>query len=148
LPASGDRQRTRFAIEAQRAWDPSEFPVADLYSVSAGYFRTMRIPLLQGREFATHEGEGTARVAIISQTMARRYWPAEDPVGKRIKVGAQSGSGAPWVPIVGVVGDVKQFALDREPRSAIYVPLPQSPDLTMSLAVRTSVDPLDLVPGV
>jgi putative ABC transport system permease protein len=95
-----------------------------------------------------HEGEGAAPVAIISQTMARRYWPAEDPVGQRLKVGAPSESGAPWVVIVGVVGDVKQFVLDREPRPAIYVPLPQSPDLSMSLAIRTSVDPLDVVPGV
>jgi putative ABC transport system permease protein len=109
--------------------------------VTPGFFETMRIPLVSGRDFTELDnGEGRG-VVIVNKALARRFWPGEDPIGKRLKYGARD-SGAPWLAVVGVVGDVKQRGLRQNTRFEVYRPHAQRSALTMSFAARTVVDPL------
>jgi len=87
-----------------------------------------------------------AAVVIVSDTMARRFWPDEDPIGRRVKLGAFT-SAAPWLSVVGVVPDIKRFWWDREPTPTAYVPYRQAPEHTMSVVIRTSSDPALLLPS-
>ena len=147
LPSSGDWESVVFRIEGRPTSILTEKRHADLESASGNYFRTLRIPLLKGRDFTSHDAQETAPVAIISASMARRFWPDEDPLDKHIKLGV-SDSQEPWRTIVGIVGDVKQGILSRTPRPTLYVPYLQSPPAIMSLVVRTRVNPLSLISSV
>ena len=119
---------------------------ADYRVVSANYFATLRIPLLRGRPFSEQDDEPAQRVVIISETMARRFWPAEDPLGKRVKRGPLT-SDTPWLSVVGVAADVKRFWWDRGAVPTTYVPYRQAPPYTMSLVIRTRVDPASVLPA-
>ncbi len=94
-------------------------------NVSARYFETMRIPVKQGREFDKFDNEQSTHVAVINETMARRYWLGKDPIGKRIKV-MVPGPNFPWITIVGIVGDSLQYAQDGKTLPTLYRPLLQS----------------------
>ncbi len=110
--------------------------------VSLGYFRAMRIPLLRGRSFApTDQGKN---VAVISETMARRYWPGEDPIGKRFGVNC-SETPCDWKSIVGVAGEVKELSAAAEPVTAMYFLETTS---EMTLVIRAAQDPTNLIAGV
>jgi putative ABC transport system permease protein len=108
-------------------------------AVTAGYFTALHIPLRKGRVFDTHDSADAPRVAIISQRMAERYWPGETAIGKRIRAGASDK--APWMEIVGVVGDIMHNTFDRNPRPVLYVPYEQDPRLWLDIALRTTGDP-------
>jgi len=97
-------------------------PSAFFSRVSPGYFRTLGIPLRQGREFGPHDIRRSLPVTIINEAMSRRYWPGENPLDKRLK---SDGMGE-WRTVVGVVGNVKRFALEDEPAPEFYIPLLQS----------------------
>jgi hypothetical protein len=92
--------------------------------VSANYFNVFKIPLLRGRSFTEQDTTGAPGVVIINQAMARQYWPDGNPVGERITIGPGLGPGMDEPPreIVGVVGDVRDGALNREPNPIMYVP--------------------------
>jgi len=140
-PASSvDNERAPFQIGGQPARAVSELPVADLMVVSGDYFRALRIPILAGRALADGDRAESALVAVISQSMAQRFWPGRDPVGERVKLGAP-GSDAPWWRIVGVVGNVKQNWWDPQPRPTLYRCYLQVPQRTMTLLARTAGDP-------
>ena len=115
---------------------------ADLRYVTPGYFRTLRIPTLRGRTFTDQDVEGALRVIVVNDTLARRYFPAEDPVGRELDRGT----------IVGVIGDVRQAGLDVPPEPEIYYPAAQNVTMTadggMSLLVKTTGDPLASVEAV
>jgi predicted permease len=123
-------------------------------AVTPSYFRVMRMALLRGRSFEEADAEGAARVVVVSAATARRYWPGDDPIGKRIRVVWDN----EWRTVVGVVGDVRQYALSgRSPAEitgAMYMPYPQAVALdrqipvAMSLFVRSSVDPSRLASGI
>jgi predicted permease len=110
--------------------------------VTAGFFQTMSVPLRKGR-FVT-EQDGRANVAIINETMAKTFWPREDPIGKRFKRGA-SDSSSRWMTVVGVVGDMRRRGLERDAVSEFYFP-EIAP--SMELAIRTTTDPLGHVASV
>lgn len=115
-------------------------------SISPNYFRTLQLPLLRGREFSDADGPDSQRVAIISRSMAERYWPGETAIGKRIKAGEPT-SKTPWVTIVGIVGDVKYnayFPVD----AAVYVPYAQDADTAANFLLRTQGSPLSFIPAV
>ena len=115
-------------------------------SVSSGYFRTLHLPLLRGREFTDADGPNSQRVAIVSRSMAERYWPGADAIGKRIKEG-QPDAKSPWLTVVGVVADVKYnpyFPID----AAVYVPYEQDADMNGAFLLRTAGDPLKFIPAV
>ena len=148
LPLSGmnaDRSYTHDGIppDQQRGSPPN----ADYRHCSPQYFNAIGIPLLRGRAFTEQDASGAEAVAIVNETLARRIWPNEDAVGKRIAFFAPQGL-EPWRVIVGVVGDVKHRGLNLETRPEIYVPHAQAPEGTMTLVLRTAGDPLALVPAL
>jgi predicted permease len=99
--------------------DEEGFPV-DVVSVSDGYFDTLGIGLNRGRVFDERDGRGAAGVAIVNETAARRFWPGEDPIGKRLRFISVGGPGRPWMTVVGVAQDGKYRTLGEEPRSFVY----------------------------
>jgi len=116
----------------------TERPLADIRGVNPDYFRTMGIPLRQGRFFA--DADRDRRVALVTVLTASRLWPGQNPLGKRFKVGDPDG---PFFEVAGVVGDVRGVALDKAPSMTVYVPYWQRKTYGgPSLAVRTAADPL------
>ena len=104
--------------------------------VTAGFFQAMSVPLRKGRHFT--EEDRRANVAIINETMAKTFWPQEDPIGRRFKRGA-SESTSPWMTVVGVVGDMRRRGLERDVVSEFYE---RETEPSMELAIRTTIDPL------
>ncbi|HEX5720777.1 MAG TPA: ABC transporter permease [Thermoanaerobaculia bacterium] len=146
LPLSGQESLTGFLIEGRSLGPADGAPSADERVVSPGYHQAMGIGLVQGRYFQEGDTAQSARVALIDETLARRDWPGESPIGRRIQLG--SGGDGPLLTIVGVVEHVRQHGLDRESRPQIYVPFSQGVLRSMSLLVRTSGDPLTLASSV
>ena len=118
----------------------AERPQALLNFVDPDFFSTMRIPVLQGRAFSEHDEAEGRYVIVVNQTLARRYFGGQNPIGRHLRLDANGKTGE----IVGVVGDVKQFTLKDPPSAQIYGALAQNPFIFNSLAVRTSGDPLKL----
>jgi len=128
---------TPFQIEGSATDDPDKRPAADVRVVTAGYFQTLGISLVQGRVFTELDRRAAPAVAIINASMTR-YWEARNPVGSRISFD----SGQTWATVVGVVGDVRQFGLERDSIAQAYTPLGQSQGLAGRFLVRTTGDPL------
>jgi predicted permease len=116
--------------------------------ISGDYFRALAIPLLEGRYFTPQDGPGSPPVAIINQTLAKRYWPGEDPIGKRLKGFDPRGRNDEWVTVVGLVADMRSHGLERAPMAEIYEVQAQRGEATPNLVVRTSADPMQLAPTI
>jgi putative ABC transport system permease protein len=128
-----------FTVEGQSAVsERSMLGLADLVFASPNYFRALGVPLVKGRFFTTADRADTTKVAIVNQTLAHRYWPDENPVGKRLKTGGPERPSNPWMEVVGVVGDIKYSGLDATPEMVLYEPCKQSAWSSMYLVVRTS----------
>jgi predicted permease len=141
---------TGISIEGEAPLAPGQLRFVDFRSVSPGYFATMSIPIVAGRDVAWSDTNATPGSIVISETTARTFWPNRDPIGKRIKSGRPQAD-TPWLTVVGVVGDVRQLDLIRVPRPAMYIPAGQdrgTGDTLRDWAVRTSVDPASLAPAV
>jgi putative ABC transport system permease protein len=147
LPLGANFDRAVFNIEDHPLPNPTEAPSADRYSVSPDYFQVMRIPLLRGRGFADQDRQDAPPVMIISESCARSQFPGQDPIGKHIKLGSRDNN-KPWATIVGVVGDVRQYGLDRAPNIAAYIPQAQDLNFTYVLVARTTMDPRRLESAV
>jgi predicted permease len=119
--------------------------------VSADYLKTMGIPLLRGRSFSDGDDDRAMPAAIVNDTMARQYWPDEDAIGKRFKLGDPEDD-IPWITIVGVAGDVRQMGVDEPVKAEMYLPYGQIKDFAFysprDLVIRTAVDPLSMVGAV
>jgi putative ABC transport system permease protein len=135
LPLLGANVGSWLFIEG-RNFPPNDRPDVEYRIASPGYFSAMGIPLLRGRLMDASNERNPSQVAWINEAAARRYWPGEDPVGKRIKLGGGDLSQVPWITIAGVVGDVRHFGLDERPRPEIYRPVWHSPMLSPILVVR------------
>ena len=120
---------------------------ANICIVTPGYFRTLGVPLQRGRFFGPEDAPESSPVVLINEAMARRYWPNEDPVGKRMKYGSGADPTEPWRTIVGVVANVRDSELDRETRIASYLPHSQVPRRAMTLVLRSSSDALRMAPS-
>jgi len=118
----------------------SDSPFADTYSISPDYFRVMRIPLVRGRMFTDQDRVGAPLAAMVSENLARTMWPNEDALGKHIQLGGRDDQ-KPWAEIVGIVGDVRQYGLDRAPAMEAYVPLAQDNGFSYQMVIRTTADP-------
>lgn len=105
-------------------------------AVTPDFFRTMGIPLLAGRFFTDADNDTSERVAIINQATARRYWPGEDPIGKRFRFGTGANNNSPWLRVVGVVRDTRRAGIDVPVFSESYVPVRQAAPATMTYLVR------------
>ena len=141
LPLIQQRYLGSFAIEGQPARE-GEQPKAGFHLVHPNYFETMGIPLLQGRDFSERDGVDTPPTAIVSNSLARRHWPDENPLGKRIRLVLDEED--PWRTVVGVVGDPKLKGLAAEPEPEIYTPYEERPSGYAYLTVRTASDPLTM----
>lgn len=136
----------RFYVEGRPDPRPDEAR-PDVLAVSGHYFETMELPIRQGRAISPQDGPDSPRVVVLSETMARHYWPdyphTPDPVGRRVKVG---NSQSPWLTVVGVSGDVKNWFTGL-PSPMVYLPCAQAPTPVMTVLLRTSGDPLALASG-
>ena len=125
-----------FRIEGRDLGPGETPPVGGQFNVSPEYFSTLGIPLKEGRNFAETDVDKSELVAIINEATKRQYWAHEDPIGKRVT----GDNGEHWAKIVGVVGDVREFGLDRAAPPEFYVPQAQEP-MPATLVVRTAADP-------
>lgn len=135
---------TFLAIEG-RPVPAGERPEIDFRRASTGYFQTMGIPLLAGRLVTEQDVTNNAGAVVINEAMAKRFWPGEDPVGKRISTALSSGQQTQWQTIVGVVGSVRHLGLDVEPRPEIYYHTNTSPPFSPVVVIRTTSDPQRLI---
>ena len=144
LPVSGTGGLLHFNIYGRPPKTPNDYIAAGYRAVTANYFETLSVPLLQGRFLTPADKEQTPAVVVINATMAKTYFPGENPLGKRMQVGATPESDVPWMEVVGVVGDVTQ-GLGLEPKSEMYLPYRQAdqvlPVFQLSVVLRTAGDP-------
>ena len=142
LPLNSGNSTRSLVIEGRSysASRDSESRSPDYLVASPGYFEALGIPVLTGRSFTDRDRANAPPVAVISREMARTFWPGESPIGRRIKNGSASDP-APWVTIVGVVGDVRQHDLSREGAPTMYVPYAQDPWTFLTVVVRTAMAP-------
>jgi putative ABC transport system permease protein len=142
LPMGGLGSATKFFINDRPQPPAGEWPTGDVRAVSPDYFRTMGIPLLRGRDFSAHDTTDAPAVVIINQTLARTFWPGQNPLGRHLTY-----SWGKLIPleVVGVVGDARLVTLSNdEIRPAIYCPQLQQPHNAMTFVVRTAGDPSSL----
>jgi putative ABC transport system permease protein len=145
IPLNGNMRMTGdFQIEGQTPVPGQANPVSDFRVVSEDYFDTLHIPVVEGRVFTRADRPGTPDAAIVNRSAARHFWGTQDPIGKRFSVD----SGKSWIQIVGVVGDVRQYGLDKSPVDEIYVALAQSPFLDAVVTVKTTVEPMSIAGGI
>jgi len=149
LPMNNDRAVISFE-DPEHPLPEGQHASADLTPVSPEYFRTMQIPLLEGRDFTDRDDMKTAQVMIVNQAFAQTFFPGQNALGKKLKPGAGSGAGEPpWREIVGVVGTIRLGALDREMNPAMYLPAAQLNNwCCLYSVVRTSLDPTSLAASV
>jgi putative ABC transport system permease protein len=139
-----DRQFSNPIFIEGRPVERGREPIVQYAGITSGYFEAMGIPVVAGRDFTAHEMWDQVGAVIINQTLAARIWPAEDPIGRRLKHGADQ----PWLTVVGVVGDVRQRRIDEPPYPQIYVPYSDYKHTTMSIAVRTAGPPEPVIPAL
>ena len=136
-----------FTIEGRAATERGEVNSGIVQTISPNYFVLMEIALRDGRELRDTDADGTPPVAVISNSLARRYFPDENSLGKKLKVGRADDS-APWLTIVGIVDDVHYSWIDKDNVPTIYRTYRQSPPFYASLVLRAGNDPLSLIPAV
>jgi putative ABC transport system permease protein len=155
-PMSGQSDTGNVRVEGAPAPAPGRENVVGQRMVAPRYFATLGIPIVEGRDFTAADDERAPGVAIVNLVMARRFWPGQDPIGRRIAFDVVEGKPT-WLPVVGVVGDVRELGPDEEPPPEVYVPYLQvapeviaffGPKEPLSLVVRAAVAPLSLVDSV
>ncbi len=134
LPLAGPNLRLRFEIEGRPPFERGKEPFVEVNLISPTYFQTMGMQMHAGRPFAAQDGAEAPQVAIINETMARRFFPNENPIGRQLLLPNRTNSKS----IVGVVGDTRHLGLDREANPEVYLPYLQYPNYVMSLVVRAA----------
>ena len=140
LPLGNSDEALTFAIAGRPQFPVGSEPDANYTVVSPGYFEALKIPLRQGRSFGPEDKEKAPAVVLISEELARQYFPGESPIGKSLIIDSDSGSPAISREIVGVVGDVRRESLDIAPVPEFFVPYEQAPERRMNLVVRMTAD--------
>jgi putative ABC transport system permease protein len=142
LPLGGNSWSGSFHIEG-RPSAPGQEPPHGEYTVGLpGFVNTLRMQLVNGREFEATDGPGAPRVAIVDDRLVEKYWPGEDPIGKRL---SSNGDEGPWATVVGVVRHVYRSGPKNEGEPQIYFPFRQYTQTPLSYAIRTTVDPLSII---
>lgn len=147
VPLNGAQEIVRFYLRDRPLPPMGEAPRADLRSINGEYFRALGIPLIRGRVFTAHDDQHSRGVAIINESLARRFWPerdAGDALDKQINW-LNPNSESDWLTIVGVVADVRHNGLETAPRPQLYLSYLQSPWGRMSLTIKSSADPATLI---
>ncbi len=145
LPTAGGNDFLAFFPEGRQLARTDRTPDAESMIVSPTYFRALEIPLRKGRLLDDHDVDGKPLVAVINETLARKYFPGEDPLQKRITFGDRKAADAQWFTIVGIVGDVRQSSLSKEPYAQIYRSIRQIQRRGVTVVLRTAGDPKAMV---
>lgn len=140
LPFSGNEVNAGLSIEGQPPLSAAERPRAFLRNVSPNYFEAMEITLRKGRTFSEADNANAPGAAIVNETAARRFWPNEEPLGKRFKRG-RADSQNPWMTVVGLVAPVSHTSLQVAAQPEVYLPFQQNPGLNLTLVARTKSNP-------
>ncbi|HEY3885982.1 MAG TPA: ABC transporter permease [Vicinamibacterales bacterium] len=136
MPATTMDRVESFEIDGRPPLDPKRPPEEEYRSVTPDYFATLRIPIERGRAFTTADRENTASVAIVSEAMARKYWPGEDPLGRRVRI-----VGGAWLTVVGISGNIIHDWFNSRNAPILYRPFAQAPTADFGIAVRSADDP-------
>jgi putative ABC transport system permease protein len=147
LPLAGTNSDSSFAIEGRPSDKNTPSPDEELREVSPDYFRALGTPLIRGRFFGDADKADAPRVIIVNQAFAKKFWPNEDALGRRIVMGSMSDD-PKWITIVGIVGDMRHFGLDIDPKPEMYVPFAQSAYFTTIYVVRSNQDPQTLLAAI
>ena len=148
LPLSGDLFSISFETEG-RPVAKGDQPSADFFAINGGYFKTLGVRILKGRDFDTRDDAKAPGVIIVNQTFAEKFFPGENPIGKRIKPGISTDENKPAMrEIVGVVADVRNRNLSSDLRPGYFLPVAQIPFNQMTVMVRTTGDPHSLITAV
>jgi putative ABC transport system permease protein len=147
LPMAGPGMGTSFYRLDQPVPAAGAAPTTEVRPVTPGFFKTMGIPHLAGRDLTAADTGDAPQVAVVSESLARGQFGSENPLGKRLHVNIGRAGGM-QVEVVGVVGDIKMGTLDADTRPAVYIPYPQLAVSLMTFVVRTQMDPMSLVSGV
>lgn len=148
VPLDGGSSAQFYSAEGQAAVNAQNVPRTYVHRVTPDFFATLRIPFLSGRPFTQQEASPASTAVVVSERVVKRFWPGQDPIGKRIKMG-QLSSNTPWLSIVGVVGDIKYRGLPENPTADpdMYFPFLDR-NQQFSLAIRTNVPPETLTAPV
>ena len=145
IPFTSDMKMTGdFQIQGQVPVQGQALPTADFRIVSPSFFEALHIPILNGRGFLQTDRPGNPDVSIVNRSAASHLWGSQDPVGTRFS----TDGGKTWTQVVGVVGDIKQYGLDKDVADEIYVPMAQNPMSESSLVIKTAVEPMSIASGV
>jgi putative ABC transport system permease protein len=144
LPLRAFGNNAEFHVEGKTLWKANQAPLAETRVVDGAYYQTMGIPLIRGRFFTPRDDARSKQVVIVNESLARRCWPGENPIGKRLSVGSPD-----WYEVVGVVGDVRTYSAADTPRYEISGPLSQGPSPQMTFVLRSATaDPTTLTASI
>ncbi len=143
LPFDGTRSGATVTIEGTQNDAVSRVPAVQTNVASAGFFELLGIRVLRGRTFTDQDDQRAPLVVVITDSMAKRYWPGEDPIGHRLHFGGAQAKN-PWMTVVGVVSDVRNERVEEPPRATLYRALRQASGLSLSLVLKTSSNPAAL----
>src|SRR5437773_1595043 len=147
LPLAGTNSDSSFAIERRPSDKNNPSPDEERREVSPDYFRALGTPLIRGRLFTDADNADAPLVIIVNQTFAKKFWPNEDALDRKSVMGGMSDD-PKWITLVGIVGDMRHFGLDVDPKPEMYVPFAQSAYFTTIYVVRSNQDPRTLVPAI
>jgi len=133
-------------VEGHPVHSPGDYPLINSNIATPDYFKTLRIPLTRGRVFTEQDGRESEKVAVVNQAFVRRFWPGEDPIGKKLRTGGEPN--AAWFSVVGVVGDVRRDSLASPLSPEVHFACPQMPQREMTLLARVASAPEGLVPAL
>jgi len=148
VPLTDSHGRADVTMEGMTAPAPGNYPHPDVHIISPGFVETLGIPLLRGRTFTDADDEKAPLVGMINAMTAKRFFPKEDPIGKRFMFGHPSTDPPKWYTIVGVVGDTRLYGLANPARLEVYVPFRQNPRSYMALVVKSGADPAALTSAI
>jgi putative ABC transport system permease protein len=145
LPLSGSNSDNSFHIEGRSETQTKVYPDEEIRAITPDYFRVLQVPLIEGRLFTEADTADAPGVVIVNQVMAKKYWPGEDALGKRINFGDADPQKIKWFTIVGIVSNIHHQGLDIDPKPEFYLPHPQRAYRGMILAVRSAQDPRSVI---
>jgi putative ABC transport system permease protein len=148
LPLSGSNSDNSFHIEGRSEAQTKVYPDEEVRAITPDYFRVLQTPLIKGRFFSETDNADAPGVLIINQAMAKKYWPGEEALGKRINFGDADPQKIKWFTIVGIVSDIHHQGLDIDPKPEFYLPHPQRPYRGMILVVRGAQEPGSLTSAI
>jgi predicted permease len=145
IPLGSTSVTTSLQIEG-RPVPVAELPEVQFRRAMHNYFEAMGIPVVRGRSFGPEDGPGASGVVVVNQTLAQRFFPSQDPIGQHVRTGPSPN--APWMTIIGVIGDIRHGGLEEAPQPELYITYLQNPPVAPFIVLRTNGDPTSLIETV